>query len=288
MNPSKSKQDRVLFLGCGDLGTRAGERLLLADCVVAGARRDVSKLPDDFVPLSLDYTQVEQLRAITDFDAGHLVISFKPLSMDAAGYRAGFVEAAERLVEVLADLPPGRIYFVSSTRVFAERDGGWVDEQSPRSRDDERALAMLEAERLLRELSPCTAVYFSGLYGGAAGRLLARIRRGQLSAAEPARYSNRIHRTDAAAVLAHLITLDREGTALAPGYISSDDEPALQAEVERWLARKLGVEEWRDAPAAASGLANKRCSNALLRATGLTLQYPDYRSGYEAVIAAED
>ena len=280
------KRDRVLLLGCGDLGCRAGSKLLDDDFIVAGARRDAASLPEKFIPLAVDYTKDDQLDRLAAFSPGYVVVSFKPLSPDAEGYREGFLLAAEYLQRALAADPPYRTIFVSSTRIFAEHSGGWVDEESARADQDPCAVSMVAAEQLMRELGPTTAIYFGGLYGAPGGRLLGRIQRGELSPSEPARYSNRIHRADAGNFIAHLINADRRGESLAPGYIGCDDEPALQSDVDRWLAERLGVSGQVSAAGSRKTPVHKRCRNSLLRQSGFELRFPNYRSGYEAVIEA--
>lgn len=286
------KADKVLFLGSGDLAQRAGSALLDSGCVVAGARRSPATPPAGFQAFVADYLQPATLAFIPEFDPDYIVASFKPVSRDPEGYRAGFVGASENLLSALHACRPSRILFVSSTRVFAEQEGGWVDESSPRSDSDQSAQAMIEAEALLRSAIPTTAIYFSGIYGDPQGRLLSRISRGELCADKPAYFSNRIHRADAGAFLAHLVDVDRTSqstgqlSGLADGYIGSDDLPVLQHEVELWLASQLAVSAAGETvPVPRMTPGHKRCRNGLLRESGFELRYPDYRSGYTAVLA---
>ena len=92
---------------------------------------------------------------------------------------------------------------------------------------------------------------------------------------EPNRWTNRIHRDDAAAAVVHFLTRTE-----APGrlYVGTDDEPALLGDVAAHLAQRLGapVPPATD-PALATG---KRLSNARLRTTGWVPAYPTYREGY--------
>ncbi|MEP1593190.1 MAG: hypothetical protein ABJK20_01400, partial [Halieaceae bacterium] len=147
---------------------------------------------------------------------------------------------------------------------------------------------MIEAQALLAAAVPTTAIYFSGIYGDSRGRLLSRVGRGELVEEQPGYFSNRIHRQDAGAFIAYLLLVDRDGRAkdgLAPAYIGSDNQPALQYEVEHWLAEQLGVvPDGEGIPAPRMSPGHKRCNNSLLRATGFELRYPDYRSGYAAVL----
>jgi len=199
------------------------------------------------------------------------------------------------LLAGLGEHRPRAILTVSSTRVYAERDGGWVDEGSDLAQDDPQASAMIAAEQLLLNSSHrASVIRYAGIYGAPAGRLLQRIKRGEVCPERLLRYGNRIHRDDCAGFICHLLKCFEEGEKLAPVYNGVDDLPAAQFEVESWLATRLGVPV-ATAPGPgpttrnASGSnfsGHKRCSNRLLRASGYELMYPDYRSGYSAVLAA--
>jgi nucleoside-diphosphate-sugar epimerase len=181
--------------------------------------------------------------------------------------------------------------------VYAERDGGWVDETSPLSADDPRALAIIAAEQtLLDSAHRVSVVRFAGIYGYHGGRLMEKIRRGELSPEQPVRFSNRIHRDDCAGFLCHLLGRVEAGQELEPVYNGVDDLPAPQFEVEAWLAARMGVAAKPVKPPGISEpnlrgsmpAGHKRCSNRLLHGSGYRLIYADYRSGYGAVLAGED
>jgi hypothetical protein len=287
----------VLFVGCGDLGIRTGLLLLEKGWQVAGLRRDPALLPAGFAPYPGDYTRPGSLDFIADLRPAHVVASFNPAGRSLEGYQRGFTQAALNLRAALLGWRPQTLLMISSTRVFAETDGGWVDESSPLASEDERALAIIAAEQALVGSADCvSAVRFGGIYGAIPGRLLEKVRRGELSPLKPERYSNRIHRDDCAGLLAHLLQLSASGTELAPVYIGVDDLPAPQAEVETWLAQQLGVasDAQQSADTVADGgsadlrmsAGHKRCRNRQLHASGYRLRYPDYRAGYQAMLDA--
>ena len=170
-----------------------------------------------------------------------------------------------------------------------------MEESSPLATGDPRALAIIAAELALVGTADCvSALRFAGIYGAVPGRLLEKVRRGELSPLNPGRYSNRIHRDDCAGLLAHLLQLSASGQKLAPVTIGVDDLPAPQAEVEAWLAQQLGVasDARQSTDMAAGGSAadkrasagHKRCRNRQLHASGYRLRYPDYRAGYQAML----
>ncbi len=276
-----SRPQTVLLVGCGDLGVRVAAGLPDDGYRSLGVRRSPEKLPVQLRGPAADYSRPGQLGFIVDLAPDVVVATFVPTRFSDAGYRAGFRDAMANLVDVLAVCNPRLTIMVSSTRVYAERDGGWVDETSALAVGEPRSAAIIEAEsRLLSSGLGAAVVRFGGIYGDPNGRLLDRVASGRLSAASPRRFTNRIHRDDAAGFLAHLITRDDVSTGMV--YNGVDDCPAPAHEVESWLADRLGVTSREYVPGAAAG--HKRCRNLALHRSGYRMRYPDYRAGYGEVL----
>jgi nucleoside-diphosphate-sugar epimerase len=223
-----------------------------------------------------------------------VLATFNPADRSVAGYKAGFQTAMGNLLAGLGQHRPRHILMASSTRVFAEANGGWVDEGSALTADDPWALEIIAAERrLLDSGHNASVVRFAGIYGIPGGRLLSRIRRGELCPRMPVSYTNRIHREDCAGFLAHLSRLAEAGKTLLPVYIGVDDLPAPRYEVESWLASEMGLEDLvagqsvaGDDPTRHNTAGHKRCRNTALHDSGYQLIYPDYKSGYGALLAS--
>ena len=112
--------------------------------------------------------------------------------------------------------------------------------------------------------------------------------RGQIAAAQPVRYTNRIHRDDCAGFLAHLLTQSSAKLPLLAVYNGVDDEPTPAHDVQAWLAQEMGVElSTNSGHLPEAGTVGKRCSNARLRSTGYELRYPHYQAGYHHILAGD-
>jgi nucleoside-diphosphate-sugar epimerase len=276
---------KVLIAGCGDIGSRLAERLLQAGWDVAGLRREVARLPAGVQPITGDLQRAECPAAWPCGALDYVVYAAAASQHDAAGYRAAYVEGLRHVLSWLAqqEQRPRRLLFVSSTGVYGQQDGEWVDEQSPTEPTGFSGRIMLEAERLALDSGiPASRVRMSGLYHPARPWLVDQVRGGLQVAAEPPQFSNRIHRDDAAALLAFLLQADAAGQPLDDCYLGVDDAPAAMHEVVGWLRARLGV------TLAAEQTLNrragsKRCSNARARALGWAPQYPSYREGYAAL-----
>ncbi|MBA6413614.1 epimerase [Parahaliea sp. F7430] len=279
---SKAASRHVAVLGCGDLGLRL-QASLAQDWHFTALRRNTAALPAGIAGYSVDYTEPGALSVLEDLAPDYLITTLKPLGRDAAGYRRGFLQATEHVLQGLGGHRPKAILMVSSTRVYAEQEGAWVDEDSAVDTVEPAAAAIVAAENLLLESAQRALILrCGGIYGAANSRLLSRIAAGELCAAEPLRYSNRIHREDVVGFLQHLIEQVEQGESPRQCFNCVDDAVVPQYEVEQWLAEHLGVKP-KSERAASKG--HKRCSNAALKASAYVLRHPNYRSGYRALLA---
>lgn len=276
----------VLIAGCGYVGTELGLRLARAGHVVHGLRRDPSRLPPAIRPVAADLGDAASLQAVPRGLAA-IVYASSAGGFDEARYRAAYVDGPRRLLDLLAARGEDvrRFVFVSSTGVYARQDGAWVDEATPPEPDDFSGRALLEGERAVAAGPfPSVTLRLGGIYGPGRTRIIDSVRRGEARVRPGTLYTNRIHRDDAAGALAHLLALE----APAPLYLGVDDEPAAEADVYAWLAQRLGVPPPRPDPAVPAERlerrGNKRCRNALLRASGYVFTYPTFREGYAALI----
>lgn len=274
----------LLLIGCGDLGQRVGKPLAREGWQVSAVRRSPPHGDTSFDWFAADYVAHGALDFAEDLRPDIVLTSFTPTSMDLEGYRRGFSDAATNVLQGLGSHRPQHLLMISSTRVYAEREGGWVDEYSPLSTEDKRATAIIDAEQqTLHSGLSASVVRFGGIYGDPHGRLLTRIGAGQITPAQPARYTNRIHRDDCAGFLLHLMRLAIKGEFPASIYNGVDNNPAPAHEVESWIATRLGVDPANAVAPARQPTHHKRCRNALLHASGYELRYPDYKAGYAAV-----
>jgi nucleoside-diphosphate-sugar epimerase len=282
---------QMLIAGCGYVGTALGVRLAAAGHEVWGLRRSAIGLPAEIRYLAADLTDPQTLR---DLPPG-LEWVFYTAAADGAdeeAYRAVYVDALRHLLQALQrqGQAPRRVFYTSSTAVYAQADGEWVDETSPTAPTHFTGKCLLEGERLLLEGPfPATVLRLGGIYGPGRTSLIERVRqRRAVCSAGPPRYTNRIHRDDCAGALHHLMTL-AEPDGL---YIGVDHEPADQCDVLRWLAAQVGAPPPRLEAGADAGRrrqhTNKRCRNAKLVASGYSFQYPTFREGYTALLAAGD
>ncbi|RWU26811.1 NAD(P)-dependent oxidoreductase [Pseudomonas alkylphenolica] len=276
----------VLIVGCGDVGSRLAKQMLACNWQVSGLRRSVDKLPAGVTPVAADLLEA-QCPVTWPVDTPDYVVYCSAASQrDEAGYKAAYVEGLRHVLSWLVERgqKPRRLLFVSSSGVYAQQDGEWIDEASEAKPENYRGRVMLDAEKLaLASDLPTTIVRLTGIYGPGRVSTIEQVRQGYRVTEEPPLYANRIHAEDAAGLLAFLIKADDQGQALEDCYIGVDDAPAPLAEVVAWLRQHMGVTEWSEQERVRR-TGSKRCSNARARALGWAPQFPSYQEGYAAIL----
>lgn len=271
----------MLIAGCGYVGTALGLELLAAGDRVWGLRRTPSHLPAGFDAIAADLSGAGALQVLPR-SIDYVVYCASADDASDAAYVKAYVTGLDRLLGALERSSVRRVFFTSSTAVYAQAEGQWVDEASETAPTYFSGVRLLEAERVLGASGlPSTVLRCSGIYGPGRTRLVESVRQGTAKSSE--RFTNRIHRDDVAGAILHLLRSDQPPERL----LLSDDEPAPERDVLAFLAARLDVPEppqARDSAPAAPRGSSKRCNNARLRATGYELRYPSYREGYAAML----
>jgi len=285
MNSQCLSKEQVLIVGCGDIGQRLAQCLPTELYEVTGLRRHP---PADSACLRYqvcDVTDSARLAEILVQDFSVIVITMTPAERSDLGYERAYVQTCRHVIDGLRaqSLKPRLVIFVSSSAVYAQMDGSWVDENSPTEPDSFSGKRLLEAESIIKNSGYTnTIVRFSGIYGPGRNRLIEQVRQGKASAST--HFTNRIHADDCARSLAHFIELNRSGQDLQPIYLATDSLPVPMLEVVSWLAEQMGVKDFLS-DEATNERGNKRCSNQRLLDSGFVFRYPTFKEGYATVLA---
>ena len=188
--------------------------------------------------------------------------------------------------------------YLSTTGVYGDHAGGWVDEETPLAPTTARGRARVAAEAEWQALArdtglPLHIFRLAGIYGPGRGPF-EKVRNGTARRiVKPGQVFSRIHVEDIATVLAASIAQPNPGAA----YNVCDDEAAPPQDVIELAAQMLNMPPPPDeafdpsgmTPMAASFYAeSKRVRNdRIKRELGVQLAYPTYREGLAAVLAAE-
>jgi nucleoside-diphosphate-sugar epimerase len=290
---------KLLIFGMGFTGKALAKAALRQGLQVAGTVRRREKQNDlagdpDLAGLELvPWPFVSAGAALAGVT--HLVVTAPPAEPQATGSGPGFTDpllagCGEALRERAGALWSA---YLSTTGVYGDRDGAWVDEDTPPAPTSARSARRLDSEREWQQsgLSP-HILRLPGIYGP--GRsVLDQLRQGTARRiVKPGHVFSRIHVEDiAGAVLAAIAR-----PTLGRIYNIADNEPAPNADVIAFGAGLLGMAPPPEIAFDEAGLSemalsfwqdNRRVSNTRARAElGWQPAHPTYREGLSAVLAA--
>ena len=287
-----TQNPHLFCFGLGYTALALARALVKQDWRVTGTCRDASHA-DEARALGLEIVIFDRGHPVPDLEqrlagATHLLSSVPP---DERGDPVLDVHGT-----AIAKAAPNLqwIGYLSTTGVYGDRQGGWVDEFSALTPTGERGRRRLEAETAWLALPlPAHLFRLAGIYGP--GRsALDTVRSGKARrVVKPGQVFSRIHRDDIVRVLLASIAHPNPGAA----YNVCDDDAADPAEVITHACKLLNVTPPPEVPFAEAQLSpmarsfyddNKRVRNDRIKQElGVVLKYPDYRAGLAALLAAE-
>jgi len=276
-----------MIVGCGYVGAALANVLAARGDQVWGLRRTPAPSCEGIQYVVADVSRPDTLRWPDGLD--RLVYAVSADASTEVAYRAAYVTGLGHVLDTLKQQrQTPRVTFVSSTGVYHQDDGSWLNEESPTQPRGFSGQLLLEGESLLRASGlPATVVRLSGIYGPGRERLIDTVRHGSARRVRDSKaVLNHIHRDDCAGAIAHVLSLP----APAQLYLATDNEPAYKNELLGWIAQQLGVgapPEVDAEPSTAIHRGGHRFySNQRLRDSGYVFQYPTYREGYGSLIAS--
>ena len=282
-----------LIIGCGYLGFRVATLWQQqGQSVIALTRkpeRSAWLAEHGITGIVGDVTQPETLSQLPKAD-----IVLVAVGMDRSMYSDVEMVYVGGLKSVLAKLPsrPKHLVYVSSTGVYGDFGGQWVDEESTTDPLRPGGEACLKAEQLIHESEfggQATVLRFAGIYGPDRVPTKQRIESGDWKKLSSAGFLNLIHVDDGARIVDQVSKTQPAGET----YLVSDGNPVLRRDYYSYIAECLGVDQipWSETevdPKSARSGSNKRISNKKLNDQfDIELQYPDYRSGLEQAMDVE-
>lgn len=269
-----------LIIGQGDIGLPVTNMLAQNGGSVTGLARHLREHYDldpkaNFLQADALTLSAEQLQCFT-----RIAVIVTPDEYSSAGYQHSYLGICQHLAALSDDLPKlERIVFISSTGVYGQDSGEWIDEDTaPVPPKREGSQYILNAEKALQASFGDKAVMIrpSGIYGRA--RLM-RLRHAKESPKAPmaaSAWSNRIMDRDLVRVIVNVLTLD----APKPLYIATDYLPVTSFELTTWLSAQVGeaLPEVDDTKTMVTG---KRLHSNIPLAW---LDYPDWQAGYRDIL----
>ena len=274
-----------LVVGCGYLGLRVAKRWFAAgDSVFALTRsqtRAAGLRAQGISPIVGDITLPASLDNLPEVDTVLFAVG-----MDRSRYsdiRLVYVDGLRHIIHRISPATKHLIY-ISSTGVYGDFGGQWVDENSETEPVREGGKACLEAERLIAAsqfADRSTILRFAGIYGPDRVPTRDLILSKNWKKLSAAGYLNLIQVDDGARLVTHVADQPPTGET----FLVSDGQPSLRKEYYEFIAQQFGIDEipWEESevkPEESRSGSSKRISNGkLMERFEFKCDFPDYRSG---------
>ena len=287
------RQPHLFCFGLGYSALALGRQLVASGWAVTGTCRSVESqdllCKSGFSSVLFDRNRpVDQgaLRGVT-----HMLVSVPP---DAAGDPVLTMHGHD----IAATSGLSWLGYLSTTGVYGNRGGGWVDETTPLLPTGERGRRRVAAERgwlnLWRDCGVPVHIFRLAAIYGPGRSVFDALRAGTAKRIDkPGQVFSRIHVEDLVSVLTASMARQRPGAV----YNVCDDDPAPPEAVVAYAAKLLGIEPPPLVTLDAAGLSpialsfyddNKRVTNRLIKTElGIALRYPNFRTGLAAILSDE-
>ncbi len=277
-----------LIIGQGDIGLPVTNTLVQQGLSVTGLARSARShyaLEDkaQFIQADALILSAEQLHHFT-----RIAVIVTPDEYSTSGYNKSYLSICQHLASLANELTHlERIVFISSTGIYGQDHGEWIDEYTaPLEPEREASKVILQAEQALQQGFNDNAIIIrpSGIYGR---ERLMRLRKARETDKEPiaaAHWSNRIMDSDLVNIIVQVLTLDQskadDARLMKPIYIASDYLPVTTLALDSWLSQQIGT-------------ALPVVDNEKTRVTGKRLhsniplawlKYPDWQAGYRDIL----
>jgi nucleoside-diphosphate-sugar epimerase len=279
-----------LLFGYGYLGSRVATLWRDAGNDVTVVTRSADKADqlahDGFSAIVADVTNPATLANLPVSETVLFAVGF-----DRGGSQSIHDVYAWGVANVLAALPPatGRLIYISTTGVYGDPAGEWIDEQTPPDPQRPGGAASLATELAITEHplgDNAVVLRLAGIYGPGRVPFLDALKNGVPIAAPQHGHLNLIHVDDAATSVLAAERADADGV-----YCVSDGQPAVRGDFYREVARLIGaaeptfIEPHANSPRAARAASDKRIRNdRMLSQLRVGLRYPSFREGLSAIL----
>lgn len=280
-------ENKYLIIGQGDIGLPVTNKMADKGLDITGmarSERGQYQLDDkaQFIQADAKQLSADQINSFT-----HIAIVVTPDNYDAENYQNTYLGIAQHIADLAQQLPQlKRVVFISSTGVYGQNTGEWIDETvEPAPPKREASTFIRQAEQVLQQAYGERAVIIrpSGIYGK---QRLMRIRKSREQHKQPMplnEWTNRIMDSDLINIIVKVLTLP-ESEALKPIYIATDYAPVTSYQLTCWLAEQLdSTQPPVDTSENQNKMSGKRLHSNIPR---VWLRYPDWQSGYRYILQA--
>ena len=263
---------KIAIIGCGYIGMEAAARWSLEGHLVTATTRNPERLPDlstvaqkTLILKGDDEEGLASLIAANDV----IVVTIAADSVDQ--YENAYLHTSQQIRALALEMDqPRRLIYTSSTSVYGDHHGLWVDETASLITPSEQGKILIQSEKTYLSLSEChwhvCILRLAEIYGPDR-EISRRVKHmeGHKLPGSGDQYTNMVHKVDVAAALDYALRYRLEGI-----YNVVDDEHLTRKELYDQVVQKhhLPSLAW-DPTLTSMHLGNKRVSNHKIKSEGL-------------------
>lgn len=268
--------NRIVVIGCGYIGMEAAHIWKLKGDSVTATTRTAARL-EELSKVSKKAVVIKKadVESLAPLVADNDIIVVTIAADSPEDYEDAYLQTSKVLRTLALNSSPKKLYYTSSTSVYGDHHGQWVDEESALLGKSDQAKILIETEKNFSSLKEfgwkVCILRLTELYGP--GRELSkRVKNleGHVLSGDGSQYTNMIHQKDVGAALDYALRHHLEGI-----YNLSDDEHPTRKQLYDAISHKFGYSHVKWDPSHTpwhSG--NKRISNHKIKAEGFALHHP--------------
>jgi len=286
---------KVFIVGCGDIGQRVAKLWQQRGAeIYALVRTEVAAQRLEHMGITACRGDLDRFETLKEMPLAEAIVYYLAPPLDSGISDPRMMHFCQA---VSPSSLPQKVVYISTSGVYGDCDGAWVDESVPPAPQTDRARRRLAAEGTLslwgvKNSVPVVILRVPGIYGPA--RLpVERLRQGlPVLREDESPWTNRIHADDLAQVCVAAADKGRRGDI----FNVSDGQPGTMTDYFNAVADCYGLPrplqiplaEARStlSPALLSYLSESRRidNRRMLELLGVELRYPDLRSGLDAIL----
>lgn len=259
----------ILFIGYGKTSQRSAKHLFaLGHQITTISRSPKTDTWATHLIQDIHHLDLSQLPAI---DWVYILLS--PDESSESAYQKTYLDSVLAITQALKNHPVQRVVVLSSTRVYGENAGQYVDDETPIQPIDAQGQILHEMEQCYLVAFPerCTIIRPSGIYGTSVARMQKMAN--NLNSYPNLHWSNRIHIEDLANFLCYLLHVEH----LESSYILTNNQPQLLHKVLQWFQAEMRLDLLT---AESNKVTGKKLYATRMQQMGFKLEHPDCFADY--------
>jgi len=279
------KNKRLLIIGCGKLGQQVG--LFAKDMpldLIGFKRKKITST--NLKIIEQDIFEESFFDKVKKFSPHFIIYCLSSDNPSEKSYQKNYVDGLKQVIASTKHIKNFQhLFFISSTSVYGENSGHFIDEFSETSPENYRGIILLEAERLMELVDfNYTVIRLSGIYGTGRNYM---VNLSQDIARWPDfdRWTNRVNEEDAANFILFLLTQCLNNKVPEKLYLLTDNEPVRLYDLLNWIRQQLNLNE--NSKPNLRPVLGKRLRSSIIPTLQFKYKFPSYKLGYKKLLKEE-